>query len=303
MVLMSWLTTPVRIIPALNTILDALLERRQYTYFPNVNLGNTCDHFQLPLNFRNQSNEMTDRIRKLIRELYRIHFPPANFGKWSVMRPYAKSNDAEIDDAIAEDLRKANIDPAGFFWQKPHLLGDGTFVRACYYLLNNILLYCAPEYFEQTVKTMMPGDDEWETDGAHGYPTGTYVGKLFDGKGYYRHFDRRFNVPENQYPKLQGSWQGRCKNSSITRYVEDRRNYKTLFNETVVVEGSFEIEFSGSRSVEIPWLPEINKDIDYYINLCKEQFYYWLYIYQSDGISEINVTAENFTPPNYKYLD
>ena len=303
MVLMSWLTTPVRIIPAFNTILDAIYEREKYAQRPNYQFGDTYDHFQLPLNFYNRSDEITDRIRELIRGLYRKHFPPANFGKWSVMRPYAESSDAEIDDAIAKDLQKAEIDPAGFLWQKPHWQGDGTFVRACYYLLNNILLYRAPESLEQTVKTRMPGDDDWETDGAHGYPAGTYVGKLFDGLGYYRHFERHFNVPENSYPKLQGSWKGRCKNGYIYRHVEDRKTYKTLVSENVVVEGSFEIEFSGNRSDEIPWLPEVRENIGYYTNLCIEQFYYWVYVYQSDSISEINLTAENFTPPNYKYLD
>ena len=302
MVFMSWLTTPVRTIPALNTILDAILERVNYTNRPNVNWGDTYEHFQLPLNFFNQSNQLTDRIRKLIRDLYREHFPPANFGKWSVMRPYAKSSDAEIDNAISQDLQKAGIDPNGYLWQKPHWQGDGTFVHACYYLLNNILLYQAPESFEQSVKTTdITGD--WTYDDNHGYPVGTYVGKLFNGKGYYRHFDRRFNVPDNAYPKLQGSWKGRCKNSSVYRHIEDHENYKTIFTENVVIEGSFDIEFSGNRSDEIPWLPEIYKDIDYYINLCKEKYYYFVYIYQSDGISEINLTAENFTPPNYKYLD
>lgn len=299
---MSWLTTPVRIIPAINTILDAIYEREKYAQRPNYKSDN-YDHFELPLNFFNQSKQVTDRIRKLIRGLYREHFPPANFGKWSVTRPYANSSDAEIDDAIAEDLRKANIDPAGFFWQKPHLQGDGTFVRACYYLLNNILLYRAPEKFEQTVKTQRSFDD-WTTDGAHDYPVGTYVGKLFNGRIYYRHFDRRFNVLENSYPKLQGSWKGRCKDSYVYRSVSKYENYyETLFSEKVVIEGSFEIEFSGNRSAEIPWLPEVYKDIDYYINLCKEQYYYWVYIQQADGVSEINLTAENFTPPNYKYLD
>ena len=87
---MSWLTTPVRVIPALNTILDAILERVNYTNRPGLNWGDTYKHFQLPLDFRNQSNDLTDRIRKLIRPLYREHFPPANFGRWSVTRPCGK---------------------------------------------------------------------------------------------------------------------------------------------------------------------------------------------------------------------
>ena len=302
MVFMSWLTTPVKIIPALNTILDALYERAKYVVRPDYPFGETYNHYELPLNFRNQSNDITDRIRKLIRDLYREHFPPSNFGKWSVMRPYAESSDSEINDAIAIDLQKAGIDPNGYLWQKPHWQGDGTFVRACYYLLNNILLYRAPESFEQTTKTIDSSGD-WQTDGAHGYPTGTYVGKLFDGRGYYRHFDRRFNVPELQYPKMQGSWKARCKDSYVYRNIEDRQSYKTIFRETVVVEGSFDIGFSGNRSDEIPWLPEVYKDIDYYTNLCKEEYFYWVYIHQTDTISEINITAENFTPPNYKYLD
>lgn len=303
---MSWLTTPVRIIPALNTILDAILERVKYTNRPNLNWGDTYEHFQLPLNFQNQSNRLTNRIRELIRPLYREHFPPAKFGKWSVTRPYANLSDTEIDDAIAVELQKVGIDPNGYLWQKPHLLGDGTFVRACYHLLNNILLYRAPESFGQTVKTVwLPSDDDNDStyDDDHGYPAGTYVGKLYNGGGYYRHFDRHFTVPDNAYPKLQGNWKAKCKDSYIYRYVFNRRNSETLFTERVVVEGSWEIDFSGNKSAEIPWLPEVYKDIGYYTNLCMEEYYYWVIVQQGDSISEINVTAKNFTPPNYKYYD
>ena len=301
---MSWLTTPVRVIPALNTILDAILERVNYTNRPGLNWGDTYKHFQLPLDFRNQSNDLPDRIRKLIRPLYREHFPPSKFSQWSVTRPYANLSDTEIDDAIAVELQKVGIDPNGYLWQKPHLLGDGTFVRACYHLLNNILLYTAPESFDQTVKTRWPGDsdDGFIFDDRHDYPAGTYVGKMYNGTGFNRHFDRHFNVRDTSYPKLQGNWKARC-SSYVYRYVFDRRNSKTLFSETVPVDGSWEVDFSGNQSAEILWFPEVRKDIDYYVNLCDEEYYYWVLVQQGDGISEINVTAENFTPPNYKYLD
>jgi hypothetical protein len=102
---------------------------------------------------------------------------------------------------------------------------------------------------------------------------------------------------------MQGSWKAKCEDSYIYRYVFNRQNSETLFTERVVVEGNWEIDFSGNQSAEIPWLPEVYKDIDYYIDLCMEEYYYWVVVQQGDGISEINITAENFTPPNYKYYD
>lgn len=297
---MSWLTTPVRIIPALNTILDALHERAIYASQPGVNFGSVYEHFVLPYSARNNTNNLSDRIRSLIRSAYRDHFPPENFGKWSKLHPYSGFTDKQIDEAIASDLRKADIDPAGFLWGRPHLLGDGTFIRACYHLLNNVILYPAFRYaFPQTTKTRF-GSIVY--DNARNLPNGTIVGKLFNGAGYFEHFDRKFVLADNSYPKLQGSWKAKRTVRNVIRDVNNRQPYKRIEFSNVAVNETFEINFSGIQSDVIPWHPETLNNIDHYRDYCKE-YYIWVQVTQYDSVTEVYVTAENFPPPDYKFFN
>ena len=297
---MSWLTAPVRIIPALNTILDALHERAIYASRPGMNFGSVYEHFELPYSAVNHTNNLSDRIRGMIRSAYRDHFPPENFGKWSKLHPYGDYTDAQIDEAIAADLQKADIDPAGFFWGRPHLLGDGTFVRACYHLLNNVILYPAiKQAIPQTTKTRF-GDIEY--DGARNMPLGTIVGKFANGEAYFEHFDRRFVLAENTYPKLQGNWKAKRSVSAVMRDVNNHQTYQRIEYSYVNINETFEINFSGIQSDVIPWHPETLKNIDHYRDLCKE-YYIWVQVTQYDNVSEICITAENFIPPNYEFFN
>lgn len=297
---MSWLDTPVKIIPALNKIIDALHERAIYASSPGVNFGSVYEHFELPYSAVNHTNTLSDRIRSMIRSAYRDHFPPENFGKWSKLHPYGDYTDAQIDEAIAADLHKADIDPAGFFWGRPHLLGDGTFVRACYHLLNNVILYPAiKQAIPQTTKTRF-GDIEY--DGARNMPLGTIVGKFYNGEGYFEHFDRRFVLAENTYPKLQGNWKAKRSVSAVMRDVNNHQTYQRIEYSYVNINETFEINFSGIQSEVIPWHPETLNNIDHYRSLC-EEYYTWVQVTQYDNVSEICITAENFIPPNYEFFN
>ena len=304
---MSWLDTPVKIIPALNKIIDALHERAIYASYPGVNFGSVYEHVNLPYSARN-TNNLSDRIRSMIRSAYRDHFPSENFGKWSKLHPYGDYTDAQIDEAIAADLQKADIDPAGFFWGRPHLLGDGTFIRACYHLLNNVILYPAiKQAIPQTTKTRSGRIGSTNTsgsyiEGSHNIPIGTIVGKFYNGEGYFEHFDRRFVLAENTYPKLQGNWKAKRSVSAVMRDVNNRQTHQGIEHSYVNINEIFEINFSGIQSEVIPWHPETLNNIDHYRSLC-EEYYIWVQVTQYDNVTEVYVTAENFIPPNYEFFN
>ena len=301
MVFMSWLSTPSRIVPTVNRIIEAAHERAKYSN-PDGYWGSYYDLYSLPCGTRS-AYDMSNRIREMIWGLYREHFPPANFGKWSQMRPYADFTDAQIEDAIAAELRKVNIDPAGFFWEAPHPLGDGTFVRACYHLLNNVLLYTFPGTINLTGKVRSDSGLIYDAS-RESFPFCTLVGKLENGSSYYEHIDLHYVIPEDTYPRLQGNWKVKHKIDSVYRYVRDIYNYKTLEASTTPASGTFEVAFSGNQSeVFVPWGEEVFNNVDYYRSLCEEQYYYWVLVTQYSSFSEVFLNKENFTPPNYKYLD
>ena len=308
---MSWLDMPpCKMIPAFNCINAAILERLRYANPNGYFIG--YDTVNLPLSRTNPIAKFTNRIHSGIRQLYRCHFPIANFGKWSKRRPYGDYSEDDLDLAIANELASAGIDPGWFFRQKPHKYSDGNFIRACYHLLNNVLLYAIganeldSNYFTQSMKTeriTIDGSHITTIEGSDGLIYGcAAMSRESDGYAS-RHIDRRFVITEYEYPKLQGSWQARYYVGSILKeviYPKNSDDKVQSFKATDV--GMFEINFSGTQSDFIPWHPLTIENISMYYNRANEKYGY-AYAYESDYITEILITGENLPPPNYQYID
>lgn len=308
---MSWLEIPVRIIPALNRILDALEERYIYSLKSSSNTGNQFERFSEPCRRRNEVNSYTDRIRDCIRTVYRYHFPVSNFGKWAKVTPFGNYTTQEIDDAIALELSSAGIDPAWYFWTPPHRGCDGNFIRACYYLLNNVLLYqCGintdGRIFEQETNTeeiTLSGSYIQTHSGPEGlsYGAAAYSDELYTPDSAYRHIDRRFKIVDYYSYLFQGSWKVRYTASIFKVLWHPKDSTLEEYNEKKEL-GTFEINFNGSKSDLIPWQPETLENIGRFYSRGNKRFGFSS-ASESDVISEIFITPENLIPLNYQYLD
>ena len=308
---MSWMDMPpCKIIPVLNRINAAVLERLRYTNPDYLFAG--YETIILPLSRSNSIGKFINQIRSGIRQLYKCHFPVSNFGKWSKRRPYGELSDEELDLAIANELASAGIEPAGFFWERPHKYSDGNFVRACYHLLNNVLLYALgaseidSQYFTQSMKTeriTIDGEYILTHEGNSGLNFG-YAAFSRQSDGYaLRHIDRRFVISGSEYPKLQGNWKAKYHISFILKellYPIDSKDKTQSFSARDV--GTFEINFSGSQSDFIPWYPTTIENINTYYSRSNEKYGY-AYAYEVDSITKILINRENFPPPNYQYID
>ena len=163
---MSYLTLPIKLKDALPLLREIILDR--YTAWGEAFKGMDIRSFSGPKK-RLLYNLDTQQIQSILCEyryhilrLYRAAFPLENFGKWSVLRPNSYKGEAlykdgeDIDlkkspllrNAIAEELKRAKINPDGFLWQLPYRIGDGDFIRACYHLLYNCILYVAPAFIQ-----------------------------------------------------------------------------------------------------------------------------------------------------------
>ena len=119
---MSWLETPVQIIPALNRLTEAIVERYNYMVPARYVDG---ELLSLPAE-RGQVRKKIDYIKTHIANLYGCHFPVKNFGTWGHWRPFDKLNadSEEIRTAISNELIEVGIDPAGFWMDAPRLISD-----------------------------------------------------------------------------------------------------------------------------------------------------------------------------------
>ena len=314
---MSWVDMPpCKMIPAFNCINAAILERLRYTAPNDYFIGYATLDLPRRRSFRTAdavSYNLFDHIRSSIRGLYKRHFPVANFGKWSKRHPYGDYSDDEIDLAIAGELASAGIDPAGFFPQKPYKFSDGNFIRACYHLLNNVLIYSLgstdldSQYFTQNMKTervsIETGNVVVTYDDQDKFIFGTAADSRYKEWYFHRHVDRRFVIGETYYPKLQGNWKAKYNISSIRKellypYDPDDKA-QTVYEKDV---GTYEINFSGSQSDFIPWHPLTVENINTYYNRDNDKYEY-AYAIESDYITEILINRENLPPPNYQYID
>ena len=140
---MSWLDfPPCDIISSLNTINAAIIERNSYMS-PSTNTDN--DRFDLlprPCSQFAVLDKMRDTVDNLLL-LYKGHFPVKNFGRWANQwNPYKHADRSELEYAIAAELSEVGIDPGAFFMKdNPRRRSDVNFIRACYHLINNVLLY------------------------------------------------------------------------------------------------------------------------------------------------------------------
>jgi hypothetical protein len=300
---MSWLETPCRITLACDRICEAINERIAYMH------GGLRAPIQLPrypiLGYRMASN--IRKLRNSIHSLYAEHFPPV-FGEFTPPRPYGSLTENEVNDAIAAELQKANIDPAGYFMTPPpHRLSDGNFVRACYHLLNNVVLYRVPDIFSVRIKVKWsaPGSDDIifdNDDWVFQRYKNRIVASFDDGRGYYGEYERYYYVPDNYYgPGFVGNWKARFNITLVFRCVENYTQPEVNESRRTMVDESCEVNFPGNRTDYMPtyWCAEILKNIDYYRNVSADL----KYIRQVENLSAICVTKENLPPPNYKYLD
>ena len=308
---MSWLETPCRIAIAGDRIREAIYERMAYMGIPGR--GDVGEFAGIP-NKSWQGAYYIDNIRHNIRLMYVKHFPPV-FGEFTPPCPYGRFNEGNIDDYIAAELQKADIDPAGFFWTKPHRWSDGNFARACYHLLNNVLLYRVPSQFYVTGRIKTSGGYVFpETSSAFQTYAGCLVGKIGPGDHYYEELDRHYTSDiasvglSYSGPQLIGEWKALYTASRVHRYVKDMEGSvdgTVIEQSDTPVSDTCEINFSGENSGNIPppWSAEIFKDIDRYRDYALNNYYYVVEVEQFGDITDICITPENLPPPNYKYLD
>ena len=320
---MSWLDPPpADIISSINIIVDVLRER--YTYMlPGISHEANTGFFEYlvrPASTFAVKRKM-EYIRQAICELYRWHFPVKNLGNWGHWQPYGnyRYDDVGISDAIRAELSSAGIDPDGFFLTAPHRISDGNFIRGCYHLLNNVLLYTVSDIGGQSCRSTLK---EWSTDSEYDnnlpdvditvdYGEGGLSGSA--AYGYYKRsmrceFDRRFvqvvyNIwGDKNGPELQGNWRGRYKTSIWKELLDPREDGLKDHGEYYDLQGVKEIQFSGTQSDFIPWVEDITKDLEYYKTWGDFKYDYAI-SRQRDTLTEIFLTADNFPPPRYKYLD
>ena len=311
---MSWLTfPPAEIISSLNIITEALNERFSYmlpTYHRNYKyLTRPCSAAEV----KYQMKEIADGIKIL----YREHFPVKNFGRWAYWKPYKDlDTDAKIGPAVSAELAAAEIDPQGLIWDKPHRIADVNFIRACYYLLNNILLYCVDRLYKSGRTHVLEWGSESRYDNNDPI-VDMVVDNLSDFDAYaavgYRKINLRCVLNRYFYqsafhngmmvtPALTGAWKGRYTTSISKALLYPQTENVQEFGEEYDIPGTHEINFFGTQGDDLPWFEDITKDLAYY--KCWGNFQYgYTMSRQSDTLTEILLTKDNFTPPNYKYLD
>lgn len=319
---MSWLNPPADIISSINIIVDVLRER--YTYMlPGISHEGNPGFFEYlarPASTFDVKRKV-EYIKQAVRELYRWHFPVRNLGNWGHWQPYGsyRYDDVGISDAIRAELSSADIDPDGFFLTAPHRISDGNFIRGCYHLLNNVLLFSVDGLGGQSCRSTLK---EWSTDSEYDnnmpdvditvdYGEGGLSGSA--AYGYYKRsmrceFDRRFvqelfNVWCDPVSKgLVGDWKGRYSTSIWKELLYPREDGLENRGDYYDLQGVKEINFHDTQSELIPWVEDITKDLDLYKTWGNFKYGYAI-SWQKDNLEEIFVTIDNFVPHNYKYLD
>lgn len=316
---MSWLETPVQIIPALNRLTEAIVERYHYM-FPAIYIDNDPGiEFLSPPATPSQVRNRIDYIKMYIARLYTFHFPVKNFGTWGHWRPFDKlSYDSEeVKNAITSELIEVGIDPAGFWMDAPRLISDGTFVRACYHLLNNVILFSVDQLWEHDFVHLL----KWNSDSAYdnGSPSVDEIveGAAHAGSAAYGPYKRQLecalsrcfiqNIYDSRYrqvcPALQGKWKGRYTTSIWKQLTRPLHSDVQEQEHKYAIPGFTEIDFTDMKSdTTLPWHEDILRDLNYYKTWGNYQYQHTMSL-QNDRLTEIMLNVENFPPPNYKYFD
>lgn len=292
----------------------AILER--YAAFGSTGMDGFVYKFTPPYYFHNSGfKSVFEDFRRHIKILYSRAFPPENFGKWSALRPNLYDMDNGwgqtplIDAEIARKLREAGIDPSGFFWEVPHRFCDGNFVRACYYLLNNCILYFLPESIGRECKateTIYSNYDKGkfikvEHDDSAGAVLVSVASGYLKENMIVHHSPRFVNTDETHYPIL-GDWRLRYR-AQLSSYLQspvnkdDEEQY--FFNRYV---GDGEVDCHGGKSEIFELMPESLENKSYY-QRWGDLRYKSVFRSETQIVTHVKVTKENFPPLNYKYLD
>ena len=219
---MSWLDfPPCDIISSLNTINAAIIERNSYMspstdtdYYRFDFLPRPCSKFAV-------LGKMRDTLYNL-KILYQEHFPVKNFGCWGHWRPYENVEGISLENAIAAELTEVGINSNAVLLKYPMRYSDVDFVRGCYYLLNNVLLYSTYNIGALRGQHL---HREWSSEEAYDRENPSVdeiVENLVDGhgcvgmSGYYKsslnsdintHFIQYYTNGKYIYaPELRGDW-------------------------------------------------------------------------------------------------
>ncbi|MBE6362580.1 MAG: hypothetical protein E7054_02890 [Lentisphaerae bacterium] len=319
---MNWLDTPVGIVPALNRLTEVIIERYNYMMPAKNTEGTGFEFIPLPATASQVKNKIS-YIKLHIATLYAMHFPVKNFGIWSGnWRPFDKLeyDSEEVQNGITAELTSAGIDPAGFWQTPPHLISDGNFVRACYHLLNNVILYSVYGLGVQNCQSRLlkwssesaydndrPSVDETVDYGEGGLPGCAVYGKY---KEYLRcEFNRRFaqnafDTWDNQMSQeLHGNWKGRYSTRIHKQLTRPLLSGTQAQEYDHTISGVTEISFTGTASdTTLPWHDDISRDLEYYKTWGDYKYYHSM-LRQVDTLTEVLLNEGNFPPPNYKYLD
>lgn len=323
---MSWLEhPPCKMVSALNTINAAIIERYNYMYPSSSTDYSWFNFLSTPCDRYNVWEKMRDTVNNL-RNLYKGHFPVKSFGRWSDRwNPYEYTSGPELEAAIVAELSEVGIDPGAFFMKNnPRRRSDVNFIRACYHLINNVLLYNL-EGFAVAGQHIHRG---WRSEEAYDNNDPS-VDEIVDGTtgsglggepaaaamvGYYKsslesdfniHFLQRhvdFTWGHVNAPELQGNWKARYTVRIYKQLNRPRESNVQVHEESYYIPGSKEVNFSGSKSEIIPYTDDITRDLSYYQTWGNYKYGYAV-SFQVNKMSEVFLTPENFPAPNYKYID
>ena len=311
---MSFLEVPSRIRSTMGIMREAIAERFRAAGYSGYDISGALPEFYPAMTFEILRIYFDD-YRRALKRLYSLAFPPGNFGKWSALRPNffnggeIYNQNAELENAISADLCSAGIDPEAFFWEYPRRFGKGDFIRACYHLLNNKLLYFAPSSpgFDTRYREIVYTDYEkgkyetYDRPGNGGRPEMVCAYGVLK-KQKFHHYNCRFSFAPDGGSLFRKSWKMRYR-STLTRSLRDpvNRNFKAV--EIAACDlGEKVIRCSGDFSEIIPFAPavEVNLDSD---RDWGDEHYKYVYCHEQPRLTAVLLSKENFPPLNYKYLD
>ena len=310
---MSFLEVPSKIRDAFPILRAAIMERYEAR-------GNYVgDFFRLkpPYPFNNAGFRIVfETYRYHVKRLYAWAFPPENFGKWSELRPNlcdweTTATDGTtplLDAKIAEVLQNAGIDPSGFFWTTPHRFCDGNYLRACYYLLNEKILYFAPTMLGRTCSATKIKYTNYDKGQYQTYHYDTPEDGLLISVAYgflkrdmLYHHNPKFYNPEAEYRPLFGDWKLRYR-AELNTYMDAASSNDKGFYEFDKYVGDGELSCHGNESEIFTLQSESLKNTDYYRKWGNLR-YNFVSRSERQELTGVLLKRENFPPLNYKYLD
>ena len=313
-----WLAPPVYIRDAYKTVLNVLYERGG---FSNDNVDTVLGRYlNIPAKKPVRMNGLWSAIRAETTNLFRnIFIKPDDIGYLATIYPYRGLSDDEIDEVIFATLKKAKINPAGWFFESgaPLSMVNPDFLEAAYYLLNNVVVYITPMYLSCSAHSEIKYTLRYINDNFLATKTENEVSDVIVGSEKNSDdvtytscetINRIYRIGGESYENnfLRGTWVLR----SPFYLLEGNAKNNPRYLNTVADCGEKRISFFDNTSVSVPPDAERFVDVEKYLSAGKHGEN--IYLFEKPGASRINdlfefnttkiaVSAANL--PAVKYRD